>query len=129
MVSCRRLSLFSHKIADKSHQNSSKFETAATNRIQIAMKSQLVYTGDLESRDKSPLYRRDKSHQVACVNGPSDLPQVVFFERRSRDNERRNQNQRKGKIISERAFRKSKVPDPINILYFSRQLKLARPLA
>ena len=45
-----------------------------------------------------------------------DLPQVVLFERNraTRDNERGtsfqrgNQNQRKGKIILERAFRKSR---------------------
>ena len=43
------------KIASKSLQNSSMFEIAAILWRQIAMKSPLVYTGDLESPQKSSM--------------------------------------------------------------------------
>ena len=45
----------------------------ATNRHEIAMKSPLVYTGDLESPQKI-------AAKIACVNGPLQVLRIICID-------------------------------------------------
>jgi len=60
-ISWRSVTLKLNKNGSKSPQNSSVFEIAAILWQEIATKSLLVYTGDLESPQKSPLKSPKKS--------------------------------------------------------------------
>ena len=75
------------KIASEFEQVRNSGDFSAINRHEIAMKSQVVYTCDLKSHQKSPL----KSHQnrtkiaskIACVNGPVRCGGTFLFLRSS----------------------------------------------